>query len=116
MTQFEIEVVNSLRVLLVSAHLRGYGFIKTAMNKLHEDPELQFNITKGLYAEVAEHHNTTPSRVERGIRHALETCYSDYLIQKKVLGTGRELTNGEFLATLNEAIKIKMVTNKEAKE
>lgn len=113
MKHFEIEVINALRELEIPVHMRGYEFIKTAINHLHDNPESLYSITKELYPAVAEKHNTTPSRVERGIRHALESAYSDFLIQKKVLGTARDLTNGEFLATLHEVIKLKLATNKE---
>lgn len=113
MNKFEIEVINALRELEIPAHMHGYGYIKSAMNHLHDNPQSLYFITKELYPAVAEKHNTTPSRVERGIRHALASAYSDFLIQKKVLGTSRDLVNSEFLATLHEVIKIKMATNKE---
>ena len=108
MKQFQLEVINHLRELGIRPHLRGYEFIKTAMNYLQEKPSAIYNVTKDLYATVAERHNTESSRVERGIRHALETCHTDFDVQKKVLGTNREMGNSEFLATLNETIKIKM--------
>lgn len=108
MKQFHIEVYNHLRELGIRPHLKGYEFIKTAMNYLQEKPSAIYSMTKDLYTTVAKRHGTTATRVERGMRHALETCYSDFAVQKEVLGTNRELCNSEFLATLNEVIKIKM--------
>ena len=95
MDKFELEVVNALRELEVPAHVKGYEFIKSA---------------------IAEKHNTAHSRVERGIRHALEIAQSDFQIQKKVLGTSRDLTNRDFLATLHETIKIKLASDPELVE
>ena len=108
MDQFELEVIAALRELEVPIHLRGYEFIKTAINIIRENPSSIYHITKELYPEIAKRHFTMPSRVERGIRHALTFAYMDLVVLKKVMGTSRKLTNSEFLATLNEVIKIKM--------
>jgi two-component system response regulator (stage 0 sporulation protein A) len=108
MEKFDLEVIAALRELEIPAHMKGYEYIKTAMSYLREKPDAIYAITKELYPAVAERHNTTGSRVERGIRHALENAGSDYLTQKKVIGTARELTNGEFLATFAEVMRVKM--------
>lgn len=108
MDKFEIEVINVLRELEVPAHLRGYEYIKTALNCLRDDPDSIWYITKELYPTIAEKHLTNSSKVERGIRHALTFAYMDLVVLKKVMGTSRRLANSEFLATLNEVIKIKM--------
>ena len=109
MDKFELEVINHLRELKVPAHLRGYEYIKTALNCLREDPDIIWAITKELYPAVAEKFNILkPQRVERGIRHALTFVYMDLVVLKKVLGTSSRLTNGEFLATLHEVIRVKM--------
>ncbi len=105
--QFEIEVVNALRELEIGAHLRGYEHIKTAMNILRKDPKSIKEVIK-LYTSIGEIHDASPSKVERSIRHAIQNANSDFITQKKVLGTSRELTNGEFLATLAESIRLKM--------
>ena len=109
MDKFELEVISALRELDIPVHMKGYQYIKTAMNILREDPTVIYAITKELYPGVAEIHGTIGSRVERGIRHALGSANSDFMTQKKVLGTSRELTNSEFLATLAEVINVKMV-------
>ena len=108
MDKFELEVINHLRELKVPAHLRGYEYIKTALNRLRDDPNIIWAITKELYPAVAERFNTEPTRVERGIRHALTFAYMDLVVLKKVMGTSSRLTNGEFLATLHEVIRVKM--------
>ena len=108
MDKFEFEVISALRELDIPVHMKGYQFIKTAMNILRKDPSVIYAITKELYPAVAEIHDTIGSRVERGIRYALESANSDFMTQKEVLGTSRELTNSEFLATLHEVIRVKM--------
>ncbi len=107
MNKFELEVIAALRELDIPVHMKGYQYIKTATNVLHTDPSAIYKVIK-LYETVAEKENTTASRVERGIRHALQNAKSDLSIQKKVLGTARNLTNSEFLATLFEVIRIKL--------
>ena len=109
MDKFEIEVISALRELEVPAHLRGYEYIKTALNCLRNDPDSIWHITRELYPAVAERFNILkPQRVERGIRHALTFAYMDLVVLKKVLGTSERLSNGEFLATLHEVIRVKM--------
>ncbi len=110
MDKFELEVVAALRELEIPVHMKGYRFIKTAMNILRYNPSAIYAVIK-LYGTVAEKENSTASRVERGIRHALGSANSDFLTQKKVLGTARDLSNSEFLATLAEVIKVKMATD-----
>ena len=110
MDKFKLAVINVLRELEVPAHLRGYEFIKSAMNSIHADSETIYHITMQLYPGIAKLHNTTPTRVERGIRHALTFAHMDLAVQFKVLGTSREMPNGEFLATLNESIKIQLAS------
>ncbi|HWQ42786.1 MAG TPA: sporulation initiation factor Spo0A C-terminal domain-containing protein [Desulfosporosinus sp.] len=107
MDKFEYEVATAIQELRISAHFKGYEFIKSAMCVLRDKPSAIHSIM-GLYEIVAEHHGVTAKRVEGNIRNALQNAKSDFTTQKKVLGTNRELTNREFLATLNEVIKVKL--------
>lgn len=59
----------------VPPHLRGYTYIVYAMELVLIDPDLLQHITKGLYIDVARKYDTTPSRVERAIRHAITTTF-----------------------------------------
>jgi len=104
----ELEVIKVLRSLEVPMHVKGYEFIKTAIKYLQKNPSAIYSITKDLYPAVAEIYGTKATRVERGIRYALTFAFMDLDVLKRVMGTSRELTNGEFLATLNEVIKIKL--------
>ncbi|WP_052315280.1 sporulation initiation factor Spo0A C-terminal domain-containing protein [Desulfosporosinus youngiae] len=106
--QFDLEVINTLRELGVPAHIRGYEYIKAAIKYLQEKPDAIYSLTTDLYPTVAKRNNTKATRVERGIRHARTFACADPSVLKKVFGTSRELTNGEFLATFIEVIRIRM--------
>lgn len=113
MDRYDLEVINSLREMEIGAHMRGYEYLKTAMTILKDHP-LAIHNMMNLYKTVAEKHGTKASGVERGIRHALGNADSDFITQKKVIGTARDLSNSEFLATLAEAIRIKLSVEGEA--
>jgi len=106
---FDLEVYNALRELEIAPNLRGYEMLKSAMSIIHQDKMAIYSMNK-LYEAVAKEHNSTATKVERNIRHALQSANSDFLTQKKVLGTARELSSSEFMATLAEVIKIKLAT------
>ncbi|MDP4158186.1 MAG: sporulation initiation factor Spo0A C-terminal domain-containing protein [Bacillota bacterium] len=108
--KFQIEVYNALRELGIPAHVKGYEFLKTAMNYLRNNPNAIYSITKELYPEVAKMHgeNVKSSHVERGIRTALGLSRANDDKWYSVMGKVGPMPNGEFLATLNESIKVKM--------
>lgn len=83
----------------ISPSLKGFNFIKDALLLSFENPELLEYITKGLYPTIAEHYNTTSSRVERGIRHAVDVAYDAQTPTFVAYFTSRP-TNSCFLATL----------------
>ena len=70
-------VRQTLLDLGVPQHIKGYAYLKTAINLAIEDSEKLQAVTKVLYPEVAKAHGTTPSRVERAIRHAVETAFKN---------------------------------------
>lgn len=111
MDKLDLEVINILRELEMPPHVKGYEFIKTAIRYLQENPNAIYAITKELYPSVAKMHgeNIKPSHVERGIRHSLSLMRADDAIICRILGRNGPFTNSEFLATLNESIRVKMV-------
>lgn len=109
MDKFDVEVINTIRELGIPAHVKGYEFIKTAMNYFHKNPNSIYAVTKDLYPEVAKLHKTTWTRVERGIRHAISISRADDDAWVRVLGRTGPIPNGEFLATLNAVVKMKLV-------
>lgn len=108
------EIIHSLREINFPANLKGYNHMKTALEAILNRPELIEYITKELYPIVAEAHQTTPSRVERALRHSIEVVYDrndpEYLAE--VLGPSNynkgKLTNSEFLAVMAENIRISL--------
>lgn len=84
--RFDIEVYNALRELGIPAHVKGYEFIKSAAKYLRNNPDSIYKITKELYPGIAEVHGTTPSRIERGIRHAICLSTANDAVWYKVLG------------------------------
>ena len=59
----------------IPAHIQGYCFIRSAVIMAIERPEIIENITKALYIDLAKEYNTTPSRIERSIRHAITVAW-----------------------------------------
>lgn len=86
-------------------HLIGYKYTATAIKLCLADPDYLRNVTKGLYYDIASQHNTTYSRTERAIRHAVEVVFDrgdmEYIISifgfTMNINSGK-LTNSEFIA------------------
>lgn len=114
MDKFEIETYSAIRALDIPAHIKGYEFIKSALRYLRNNPNSIYAVTKDLYPSVAKMHgeNVEGSHVERGIRHAISLSRADDKTWLSVMGRARPMSNSEFIATLNEAIKIKLASEK----
>ena len=69
------KVSSIVRELGVPGHIKGSNFIKEAITLVHQEPSLLSRLTKDLYPHIAEMYNTTASRVERSIRHAIEVSW-----------------------------------------
>ena len=89
----------------IPAHIKGYQFLREAIKMSIENPEIINSITKRLYPEVAEKFDTTASKVERAIRHAIEVAWNkgkieniNHLFGIKVYTSNDKPTNGEFIA------------------
>lgn len=97
----------------IPQHIKGYQYLGTAIEAVLEDPsKLDAGITKVLYPHIAKVHNTTTSRVERVIRHAIETSFDriDLDVSAKLFGwsiDGRrgKPTNMHFIAACVEVLK-----------
>lgn len=99
----------------VPEHLNGYRYLQTAINAVVKDPNLLSAITSVLYRGVAEAHDTSASRAERGIRHAIETCWGriDFDTSFKYFGntvspTKGKPTNSEFIARVANIVRRRM--------
>jgi len=110
------EVVTELmHEFVIPAHLKGYNFIRSAIMIVVEDPMAIKLITKWLYPEVAKKNNTTPSCVERDIRHAIESAWVRTPSRKKEEVFGNissdlyfKPSNAEFIAKLADIIRLQM--------
>lgn len=107
------EVTKILQQIGTPAHVRGYQYLRDAILMVVEDVSLLDAVTKKLYPGIAENNNTTPSRVERGIRHAIELSWERGNINmlKSIFGYSmntehQKPTNSEFIATLADRLRI----------
>ena len=70
----DASITNIIHEIGVPAHIKGYHYLREAIGMVYKDVEILGSITKILYPKIAEKYNTTPSRVERAIRHAIEVA------------------------------------------
>lgn len=102
-----------LKKLGMPTHIKGYDYAKEAISLMIAEPELRSGITKILYPTVAKKFITTPSRVERAIRHAIEISWvrADIEYLHEVFGDTTDSnrgkpTNAEFISMVAEYIRV----------
>ena len=113
----DVEITAIIHEIGIPAHIKGYRYLREAITMVVNKVELLGGITKELYPNIAREHQTTPSRVERAIRHAIEVAWSRGSIEtiNSLFGhtVNRERgkpTNSEFIAMV--ADKLRMETHK----
>ena len=99
----------------VPAHIKGYQYVREAIMITVENMDVINSVTKVLYPEVAKRFHTTPSRVERAIRHAIEVAWDrgDLETLQKFFGytvsnAKGKPTNSEFIAMISDRIRLKL--------
>lgn len=109
----ETDVTNIIHEVGVPAHIKGYQYLRDAIILSVSDMEMLNSITKILYPAIAKKHQTTPSRVERAIRHAIEVAWSrgkmdtiDELFGYTVNNGKGKPTNSEFIALIADKIRL----------
>ncbi len=109
----EIEITNIIHEVGVPAHIKGYQYIRQAITMVVEDMELLGAVTKELYPAIAKKNNTTPSRVERAIRHAIEVAWNrgkletiNKLFGYTVHNDKGKPTNSEFIAIIADKLRL----------
>lgn len=109
----ETDVTNIIHEVGVPAHIKGYQYLRDAIIMSVTDMEMLNSITKILYPTIAKQHQTTPSRVERAIRHAIEVAWSrgkmdtiEELFGYTVSGGKGKPTNSEFIALIADKIRL----------
>lgn len=107
------EVTSMMHQIGIPAHVKGYQYIRDAILMVVEDVSLLGAVTKELYPAIAKKYDTAPSRVERGIRHAIELAWerghTDTL--KRIFGYSMNIerqkpTNSEFVALLADKLRV----------
>jgi len=111
----EARVTSVLHEIGVPAHIRGYHYMREAIMMVVKEPEVLNYITKELYPGIAKKFNTTPSRVERAIRHAIEVAWSrgkidaiDNLFGYTISNNKGKPTNSEFIALISDNLRLEM--------
>ena len=111
--QLEIEITNIIHEIGVPAHIKGYHYLRDAILMVVEDIDLLGAVTKELYPAIARDNKTTPSRVERAIRHAIEVAWNrgrmetiNNLFGYTVQCDKGKPTNSEFIAIIADKLRI----------
>ena len=114
-------VTSVIHEIGVPAHIKGYQYLREAIILAVKDMDVINAITKVLYPQVAKTFSTTPSRVERAIRHAIEVAWDrgDLETLQKFFGftvsnTKGKPTNSEFIALIADKLQLQLKNNKVA--
>ena len=114
----EQKISKLLHDLGMPSHIKGYQYIRDAIKLMHTNNNLFNSITKEVYPYIANRYQTTSSRVERAMRHAIEVSWSrgDYDLMDEIFGHSVDFdrakpTNSEFLATIADKITLEEQSN-----
>lgn len=114
---FQYEITSILHEIGVPAHIKGYIYLREAIQMVIENIELLGAVTKELYPNIALKHNTTASRVERAIRHAIEVAWSrgrvetiDNIFGYTIDNHKGKPTNSEFVAMVADKLRLERYT------
>lgn len=106
-------IANVFLSMGIPAHIKGYHFLREAIKTVVDNPETINAITKELYPAVAKRFNTSASKVERAIRHAIDVAWSrgqvenlNQLFGSRIYVKSDKPTNGEFIALIADRLVI----------
>lgn len=106
-------ITNIFITVGIPAHIKGYQFLREAIKMAIDSPEIINSITKKLYPSIADKFDTSASKVERAIRHAIEVAWNRGKIENinnlfgiRVYGNNEKPTNGEFIALVADKMLI----------
>ena len=109
----QLSITKILHELGIPSHIKGYQYIRESIILLYNRPEIVGGITKELYPEIASKFNTTVSRVERAIRHAIEVSWNrgNIDLMEEIFGHSVDIdkakpTNSEFVVTLADKLRL----------
>ena len=113
----EALVTNMIHEIGVPAHIKGYQYLREAIMMVINDIDIINQITKQLYPEIAEKYKTTPSRVERAIRHAIEVAWArgeqktvENIFGYTISAAKGKPTNSEFIAMIADKLRLELKT------
>ena len=109
----QIAITKVLHELGIPSHIKGYQYIREGIGIVFEKPETIGGITKELYPELASKFDTTVSRVERAIRHAIEVSWNrgNWDMMEEIFGHSVDIdkakpTNSEFIVTVADKLRL----------
>ncbi len=112
----QIQITKILHELGIPSHIKGYQYIRDAINMVYDNPSLIGGITKELYPEIGGKYNTSVTRVERAIRHAIEVSWNrgDWDLMEEIFGHSVDIdkakpTNSEFIVTIADKLRLEML-------
>ena len=118
----QISITKTLHELGVPSHIKGYQYIREGIELVYTNPEMIGGITKELYPEIAKKYDSTVSRVERAIRHAIEVSWNrgNWDLMEEIFGHSVDIdkakpTNSEFIVTIADKLRLEfsrpLITN-----
>ena len=109
----QISITKILHELGIPSHIKGYQYIRDGVGLVFENPDIIGGITKELYPELATKFDTTVSRVERAIRHAIEVSWNrgNWDLMEEIFGNSVDIdrakpTNSEFIVTVADKLRL----------
>ena len=112
----QISISKMLHELGMPSHIKGYQYIREAISMVYDNPDIVGGITKELYPELATKFDTTVSRVERAIRHAIEVSWNrgDWDLMEEIFVHSVDIdkakpTNSEFIVTVADKLRLEYV-------
>ena len=109
----QVSITKTLHELGVPSHIKGYQYIREGIKLIYNKPDIIGGITKELYPEIAKRFNSTTSRVERAIRHAIEVSWNraNWEFMEDIFGYSVDIdkakpTNSEFIVTIADKIRL----------
>ena len=109
----QISITKILHDLGVPSHIKGYQYIREGISQIYNNPDLIGGITKELYPGIAGKYDTTTSRVERAIRHAIEVSWhrGSWDLMDEIFGHSVDIdkakpTNSEFIVTIADKLRL----------
>lgn len=114
--KLEISITKMLHELGMPSHIKGYQYIRDGIVMIYNNPDIIGGITKELYPDIAIKYNTTVSRVERAIRHAIEVSWNrgNWDLMEEIFGYSVDIdkakpTNSEFIVTIADKLRLEFM-------